>query len=114
MANRFKFEVQMAHNERLYQTLTVTLWAATDQEACRKAEEDNPDYHWVSCESTGAAAGDDPAEATTEEIITALRICGDKTRKCADCPFKKRGINCGEELSLMAADLIERLTKNAE
>ncbi|MBQ6398222.1 MAG: hypothetical protein IJI06_08770 [Oscillospiraceae bacterium] len=112
MANRYVYEVQMAHNEMPYQPLTVTLWAATDQEACRKAEEDNPDYHWVSCESTGAC-DEDPAEATTEEIITALRICGDEKRKCADCPFKKRGIKCGEELSLMAADLIERLTKNA-
>lgn len=112
MASKFWYKIQMLHNTT-DEPLEVTLWAATDQEACRKAEEDNPDYRWVSCEETGMHFGD-PAEPTTEEIIKAMRICGDTSAKCTGCPLFERGITCGEDLLLMAADLLEKLTKNAE
>lgn len=112
MASKFWYKIQMLHNTT-DEPLEVTLWAATDQDACRKAEEDNPDYRWVSCEETGMHFGD-PAEPTTEEIIKAMRICGDTSVKCTGCPLFERGITCGEDLLLMAADLLEKLTKNAE
>lgn len=53
MASEFRYQIQMLH-KKTDEQLEVTLCAKNDEEACRKAEEDNPDYRWVSCEETGA------------------------------------------------------------
>lgn len=46
---------------------------------------------------------------TSDEIIKALRLCAHDDCDCMICPFCNVAFDCGEQMKLAAADLIESL-----